>query len=171
MQTQKLQTIDNVIQFLNDAGLSLTTAESCTAGMVAAMMAEVSGCGKALHSGYVVYTPEAKHECLGVNFDTMQQFGLTSEEVASEMAVGALTRSSANLVIAITGTAESNDHLNGVICFAYALATQHGYHLLSESRSFDASRNEVRRAAATHALLSLPDIYEKLKTYPEILLR
>jgi nicotinamide mononucleotide (NMN) deamidase PncC len=64
-------------------------------------MAEVSGCGKALQMGYVVYTEEAKNSCLGVSLETIQAFGLTSEETAREMATGALARSAANLIVAI----------------------------------------------------------------------
>jgi len=166
----KMEKIENVIQFLNNCGLSVTTAESCTAGLVAAMMADVSGCGESLQSGYVVYTEEAKHNCLGVSLETMQTFGLTSEEVAREMAIGAFNRSSADIVLAITGKAESNDDLNGVVCFAYVLRTSNGYRLLSESKSFSGSRNEVRNEAARYALLSLPEIYKKIQTYPEVLL-
>lgn len=162
-----MHNIETVIQFLNQHGLSITTAESCTAGMVAAMMADVSGCGAALHSAYVVYTEAAKHDCLSVSLQTIETFGLTSEEVAKEMAIGALKKSAADIILAITGTAESDDDLNGVICFAYALKTKSGFRLLSESRSFTGDRNQVRRAAATHALTSLPDIYEKIQTYPE----
>src|SRR6187551_3880374 len=112
-----MHSIEDVIQFLNHRNLSVTTAESCTAGLVAAMMADISGCGEALQSGFVVYTEQAKHNCLNVNFKTIRRYGLTSEEVAKEMALGALHRSSADIILAITGTAESNDDLNGVICF------------------------------------------------------
>ncbi|MEN0037941.1 MAG: nicotinamide-nucleotide amidohydrolase family protein [Cellvibrio sp.] len=160
--------ITKVIRFLNERGLSVTTAESCTAGLVAAFMADVSGCGNALHSGYVVYTEEAKNTCLGVRLQTIHAFGLTSEEVAMEMAIGALHRSAANLIVAITGMAESDDCLSGVICFAYGLKTQNGYRLLSETKKFEGSRNSVRKSSAIHAILSLPDVYEKIQSYPEI---
>ncbi|MCE3251986.1 MAG: CinA domain protein [Cellvibrio sp.] len=163
-----MQNIEAVIQFLNQRELSVTTAESCTAGLAAAMMADISGCGTALQSGFVVYTEEAKHNYLNVSLQTIQTFGLTSEEVAKEMAIGALHKSSADIVLAITGTAESDDDLNGVICFAYAVRTPNGYRLLSESKSFNGDRNQVRRAAATHALVSLPVVYEKIQSYPEI---
>lgn len=165
-----MHNIETIIQFLNQRGLSITTAESCTAGMVAAMMADISGCGAALHSAYVVYTQAAKHNCLDVSLQTIETFGLTSEEVAKEMAMGALCRSVADIILAITGTAESDDDLNGVICFAYALRTKNGYRLWSETKSFNGDRNQVRRKAATHALISLPEIYERIQTHPEILL-
>jgi len=163
-----MDTIDDVIHFLNQHGLSVATAESCTAGLAAALMAEVSGCGEALQMGYVVYTEEAKNSCLGVSLKTIQAFGLTSEETAREMATGALARSTANLIVAITGTAESDDCLNGIICFAFALRTTSGYRLLSETKKFEGLRNDVRIAAAKHAILSLPDRYLKLQDFPEI---
>ncbi|PUA29910.1 MAG: hypothetical protein B0W54_05030 [Cellvibrio sp. 79] len=163
-----MNSVEDIINFLNQHNLSVTTAESCTAGLVAAMMASVSGCGSALQCGYVVYTEEAKKSCLGVSLQTIQAFGLTSEEVAREMAIGALHKCSSQLIVAITGTAESDDCLNGIICFAYALRTQSGYRLLSETNSFSGSRNEVINAAAMHAILSLPTIYEKIQSFPEI---
>lgn len=161
-----MDTIENVIHFLNQRKLSVTTAESCTAGLAAAMMADIPGCGTALQSGFVVYTEEAKHHHLDVSYKTIQTFGLTSEAVAREMAIGAFHKSSADIILAITGTAESDDELNGVICFAYAVRTASGCHLVSESKSFDGDRNQVRSAAATYALLSLPTIYESGQHHP-----
>ncbi|MDO8345853.1 MAG: nicotinamide-nucleotide amidohydrolase family protein [Cellvibrio sp.] len=163
-----VSTIEDVIKFLNQHGFSVTTAESCTAGLVAALMADISGCGTALQSGYIVYTEEAKNSCLDVSLQTIQAFGLTSEEVAREMAVGALKKSSSQLVVAVTGTAESNDSLDGVICFSYGLRTAMGYRLMSETRKFEGKRNHVRKAAAMHAIISLPEVYEKIQLHPEI---
>jgi nicotinamide-nucleotide amidase len=157
-----MRTIEDVISFLEQRELSVTTAESCTAGLVAALMAEVSGCGSVLQSGYIVYTEEAKNRCLGVSLQTIKEFGLTSEDVAKEMVIGALKNSSSQLAIAITGTAESNDSLNGVVCFAYGLRAETGYKLISETKKFEGTRNQVRKAAAMHAILSLPDFYKCL---------
>lgn len=163
-----MEHIEHVINFLNCHGLSVTTAESCTAGLVAALMADVSGCGTALNSGFIVYTAEAKTRCLDVSPQTIDGFGLTSEEVAKEMAIGALKKSSAQLALSITGMAESDDCLNGVICFAYALRTANGYKVIGETMQFDGQRNEVREAAALHALISLPNVHERFQIYPEI---
>lgn len=163
-----MNAVEEVVGFLNRNKLSVTTAESCTAGMAAALMANVSGCGSALHSGYIAYTEEAKIAILGVNPQTIDGYGLTSEEVAREMALGALSRTSATLALSITGTAESDDCLNGVVCFAYALRTSLGYRLMSETQSFDGPRNQVRTAAAHYAVLALPNVCEKIHSYPEI---
>ncbi len=160
--------IEDVVCFLNDRELSVTTVESCTAGLAAAMMAAISGCGTSLQGGFVVYTKEAKHKYLDVSLQTIETYGLTSEEVAREMALGALKHSTADVILAITGTAESNDQLNGVVCFAYALRSENGCRLFSESRSFSGDRNQVRNAAAAHGLISLPDMFTRMQTFPEI---
>jgi nicotinamide-nucleotide amidase len=157
-----VNSIESVINFLCERRLHLATAESCTAGMVTSLLADMPGCGSVLEIGYVVYTEHAKHSCLGVNFETMKSFGLTSEEVAQEMAVGALARSSTDLTLAVTGTAESDDELNGVICFAYAIRTQENFNFLSETIKFYGDRNSVRKSAAIHAIMSIPMFYEKL---------
>jgi len=162
-------TIEDAIEFLHHYNISVTTAESCTAGLVAAFMADVTGCGTALHSGYIVYTEEAKNSCLDVSRQTIQKFGLTSEEVAKEMVIGALKKSSAQLGIAVTGMAESDGSLDGVICFAYGLKSTAGYRLMSETKKFEGQRNTVRTAAAVHALVSIPVVYKKIQLYPEIL--
>jgi PncC family amidohydrolase len=83
--------------------LTLVTAESCTAGLMTSILADVPGCGQVLDAGYVVYSPEAKQRCLGVSPDTMERFGLTSEEVAREMALGALEAAKVRLARALAG--------------------------------------------------------------------
>jgi hypothetical protein len=86
------EAIEDIVNFLKARQVTLTIAESCTAGEVCSLIANVSGCGSVLYSGYVVYDERAKQECLGVRAETIRQFGLTSEEVAREMACGALNR-------------------------------------------------------------------------------
>ncbi|RYY76199.1 MAG: CinA family protein [Gammaproteobacteria bacterium] len=156
-----MESLEDVINFLCEKKAMLVTAESCTAGMVTSLLADVPGCGSILDIGYVVYTEHAKHCCLGVNLQTMNIFGLTSEEVAREMALGALQRSSANFSVAITGTAESDDELNGVVCFAYATTINDVQKVTSETHKFVGERNEVRHLAAMHAIKSIPIQYEK----------
>lgn len=159
--------IHKVVHFLKNQDITLTIAESCTAGEVCSLIANVSGCGSLLYCGYVVYDERAKQEILGVGPETIQQFGLTSEEVAREMAAGALSRhapgeGSPNFSLAITGTAESNDEQDGVVCFAYSTRTKGEIFTLSETQKFAGSRNEVRSKAARHAILKLPEIHRAL---------
>ncbi|MET0356082.1 MAG: CinA family protein [Cellvibrio sp.] len=155
-----MNSLEDVINFLLQRKITLVTAESCTAGMVTSLLADVPGCGAILEMGYVVYTEYAKHNCLGVDLQTMHLFGLTSEEVAREMALGALKRSRANFSIAITGTAESGDELNGVVCFSYAMQDDDIFKVASETVKFSGDRNWVRHSAAMHAITAVPTQYE-----------
>lgn len=159
--------IVRVIEFLKARQIRLTIAESCTAGEVCSLIANVSGCGSVLYSGYVVYDEQAKRECLDVSAKTIKQFGLTSEEVASEMAKGALNRHVSgderpNFALAITGTAESDNEEDGVVCFAYAQRQDSQIQVISETQKFLGPRNQVRSQAAHHALLKLPQIHRVL---------
>ena len=161
------ETIKDIVEFLKAENITLTIAESCTAGEVCSLIANVSGCGSVLYSGYVVYDERAKQECLGVQAQTIQQFGLTSEEVAREMASGALGKHAPgegrpNFALAITGTAESDDEENGVVCFAYAARNNGGLSLFSETQKFAGSRNQVRSGAALYAIRQLPGLFRHL---------
>lgn len=161
------KSIHQVVNFLKAQQVTLTIAESCTAGEVCSLIANVSGCGSVLYSGYVVYDERAKQECLGVQAQTIRQFGLTSEEVAREMASGALSRHAPgdgrpNLALAITGTAESDDQQDGVVCFAYAARVSGELAVISETRRFEGARNQVRGEAARYAIARLPELHRTL---------
>ncbi|MEO4017160.1 CinA family protein, partial [Pseudomonas rossensis] len=93
----------SVVEYLRENDLLLTTAESCTAGKIVTLLAEIPHSGELIESGYVVYSPEAKQRLLNVSPDTIKTFNLTSCEVAREMALGALRDSTANVAVATTG--------------------------------------------------------------------
>ena len=144
-----------VVDFLKRHQWVLATAESCTAGLIAARLAEVSGSGAVMECGYVVYAVAAKREMLGVSQQTIDAFGLTSEQVAREMALGALKNCGADITLANTGLAEAEGELDGTLCFACAMQGQGQARVISETIKFVGGRNEVREQAARHALLSL----------------
>lgn len=159
-----MQSIEQVVHFLSKYQLKLCTAESCTAGLIASLVAEIPGSGAVLDCGFLVYSPQAKNRFLGVNFQTIERYGLTSEEVAREMAVGALQMSRADIALANTGLAEADGDMDGVQCFACAIRLPEHHGVVSETMQFPGERNEVRRAAAHYALLQLPYYYERLRS-------
>lgn len=159
-----MQSVEQVVNFLSKYNLTLCTAESCTAGLMASLVAEIPGSGAVLDCGFLVYSPEAKNRCLGVSFETIERFGLTSEEVTREMAIGALKRSRADIALANTGLAEADGPMDGVQCFACAFRLQEHEGVISETMQFEGERNEVRQAAARYALLQLPYYYERLRS-------
>ena len=150
-----MQNLQEVVDFLKRNNLVLATAESCTAGLIASLVADVSGSGAVMECGYVVYAVRAKREMLGVNLETIDRFGLTSEEVAREMALGALERCGASVTLANTGLAEAEGPMDGVVCIACALTVDGESRVISETCKFDGERNVVREQAARHALYSL----------------
>jgi nicotinamide-nucleotide amidase len=86
-------------------GWRLTTAESCTGGLIVACLTEIPGSSSVVERGYVTYDNRAKQELLGVPGALFERVGAVSEEVARVMAEGALARADADLAIAVTGIA------------------------------------------------------------------
>lgn len=143
------------IRYLRQQRLTLTTAESCTAGMVISLLAEVEGSGSLMDCGYVVYSPEAKKRLLGVRQHTIDTFNLTSEEVAREMAIGALHDSTASVAIANTGVAgpEPMDGIEpGTVCLAWAFHYAKRNFVFSRTLHFEGDRQAVRLAAALYSM-------------------
>ncbi len=94
-----------IIRDFAAAGLMVSTAESCTGGLIAGALTEISGSSAVVDRGFVTYTNTAKMEMLGVQQETLVRFGAVSEETARQMVHGALFRSRADIAIAVTGIA------------------------------------------------------------------
>ena len=149
--------------YLKNNKLILTTAESCTAGCMVALLAAVPGTGEVLESGYVVYSPSAKKRLLGVSAETIERYGLTSEAVAWEMALGALRDSDANVVIATTGVAGPAPESGvppGTMCFAWAFAGD-PIAVFTRTRRFFGERSEVMREGALFGLTQVSHYHQR----------
>jgi len=94
-----------VIRLLTEQHKTVATAESCTGGLISKRLTDVPGSSAAFTHGYVTYANAAKIEMLGVSPATLEANGAVSEEVAAEMAAGALARSGADIAVAVTGIA------------------------------------------------------------------
>lgn len=154
-----MEAVARVVGYLKQQRLRLSTAESCTAGTVIALLSDVEGSGACLEAGYVVYSPQAKQQVLGVTDECLQRFNLTSEEVARCMALGALQRSRSSVAVATTGVAgpEPMDGIApGTVCFAWAFEAPGETRVYSATEHFPGERSEVREAAALHALAQIP---------------
>ncbi len=100
-----VETASTLLDVCRRAGLTIATAESCTGGLVAALLTEIPGSSDVFDRGFVTYSNAAKQDLLGVPGDLLADFGAVSEPVARAMAEGALNFSSAKISIAITGVA------------------------------------------------------------------
>jgi nicotinamide-nucleotide amidase len=88
--------------------LMVATAESCTGGLIAGALTEISGSSAVVDRGFVTYTNRAKMEMLGVQEQTLAAYGAVSKETALQMVHGALFRSQADITVAVTGIAGPN---------------------------------------------------------------
>jgi len=113
-----------VLKKAQAAGMQLTTAESCTGGMIAASLTDIAGSSAVFDRGFVTYSNAAKMEMLDVSAASLDRFGAVSEAVAKEMAFGALARSMADIAVSVTGIAGpgggSVDKPVGLVWFARA---------------------------------------------------
>lgn len=94
-----------VVELLSAHGQTVSFAESCTGGAMAAKVTDVAGASTVFEAGYVTYSNGAKARMLGVTEETLKRFGAVSEEVAKEMALGALADSGSDYAVAVTGVA------------------------------------------------------------------
>lgn len=148
-------TAADLLDLCRARGLTIATAESCTGGMVGALLTDVAGSSDVFDRGFITYSNAAKRDMLGVRETTLKTHGAVSEAVAEEMARGALAHSTATLAVSITGIAGpggSEHKPEGRVCFG--IATANGCDV--ETVEFGAlGRANVRNAAADHAVALL----------------
>lgn len=115
-----------VLTLLRDSHQTITTAESCTGGLIASLITEVPGSSEAFEAGFVTYSNRIKTATLGVSAATLEQHGAVSETVVTQMAEGALQVSGADYAIAVSGVAGpdggSRDKPVGTVWIAWGRA-------------------------------------------------
>ena len=140
--------------------LFLTTAESCTGGMIAATCTDLAGSSAWFDRGFVTYSNAAKTDMLGVDAALIAQHGAVSEPVARAMAFGAIRHSAAQVSVAVTGVAGpsggSAEKPVGTVWFGFSVQGT----LTSELMHFDGDRAAVRAAAVRHAVQRLVRLLE-----------
>lgn len=146
-----------VIELARAAGKRLACAESCTGGLLSALLTEIPGSSDVLEGSFVTYSNAMKHDVLGVSEDVIDTFGAVSEAVAWAMARGAQARSHADLAVAITGVAGpgggSERKPVGLVVFALARKGEDGESYQADSRLFgDLGRSAIRLQAVRVAL-------------------
>lgn len=148
-----LRQAETLVALAATKGLKLATAESCTGGLVAAVLTSIPGSSTSLDRGFVTYSNEAKTEMIDVPAGLLAQYGAVSAPVARAMARGAIARSSASVSVSITGVAGpgggSREKPVGLVHFA-AVGPEGLVHV--EHRFGDIGREEIRLASVRIAL-------------------
>ena len=145
-----------VLALARAKGWKIATAESCTGGLISGALTAIAGSSDVFDRGFTTYSNEAKMEMLGVLPTTLDRVGAVSEEVAGEMASGAIAFSLADLAVSVTGIAGpggSEFKPEGRVCFGIAIPDARAR---VETVEFGAiGRSEVRSATVLHALTLL----------------
>jgi nicotinamide-nucleotide amidase len=148
-----LDRASRVVALCRQQKLWLTTAESCTGGLIASAITEISGSSEIFGRGFVTYANDAKIEMIGVDQNLIEKNGAVSEPVARAMAEGALTHGSADIAIAVTGIAGpgggSVDKPVGLIHLACA---RRGKSTVHKRHVFTGDRTAIRLATVATAL-------------------
>lgn len=145
---------ERLLEGCRSKGLKIATAESCTGGLIAGLLTDVPGSSDVVDRGFIVYSNEAKSECLGVGLDLIERYGAVSAEVAAAMALGALNNSRADLSIAVTGIAGPTGatQLKPVGLVHFGCGSRARPVVAMERRFGDIGRSEIRMAAVGMAL-------------------
>lgn len=146
-----------VVQMVTDLGMNISTAESCTGGMIASRLVDVPGVSSVLKEGVVTYSNEAKIKRLGVKKETLEKYGAVSEETAREMVLGL----DSDIAIATTGIAGPDGGTQekpvGLVYIGIRVKDK----VYVERKIFNGSRNKVRERAMLQSLFSLIKILKK----------
>lgn len=143
---------EKVVNQLIEQGLTITTAESCTGGMLGAALVNVSGVSDVFHQGFITYADEAKHRELGVKNKTLKKYGAVSRQTARQMAKGAAKHAKADVAVAVTGiagplggTAEKPVGTVFIGCYVKGETRVKEFH-------FEGTRSEIRELTVKNAL-------------------
>ena len=163
MATDKLYELSAAVgRLLKDKGEMLVTAESCTGGGVSAAVTAISGSSEWFDRAFVTYSNEAKQQMLRVSAATLEAHGAVSEEIAREMALGALAASPGTISVSVTGVAGPTGGTRlkpvGMVCFAWARSGEAMPR--SETRHFSGDRESVRQQSVVRALHGVAELLD-----------
>lgn len=154
---KNVELVNRLIQL----GYKISFAESCTGGMVASCIVDVSDASKVLDMSFVTYANYAKTDLIGVDSDTIDTFGVVSEEVAIQMAKGVKQKAKSNIGVGITGIAGPNGGTLkkpvGMVCFGVVINDKE-YTFLKQFGNI--GRTEVRMKSTEFVIKKILDLLE-----------
>ncbi len=152
--------------------VKLAVAESCTGGLVASRITDITGSSDFFEGGVVTYSNELKRSLLGVKAATLKEHGAVSKEVASEMAAGVAKKTKADIAVSLTGIAGPGgatvEKPVGTVYIGIAIRTtvkksgEKRENCFVRLFNFTGTRRSIKRQSATAALTSLADFLEEL---------
>lgn len=139
--------IEEIITLLKNKNLKLAIAESCTGGLIASLITEISGASEVFECGFVTYSNYSKTNLLGVEEQLITQHGAVSDEVAIAMAKGAIQKTGADIAVSVTGIAGPNGGTQqkpvGLVYIAVAIAAPSLSNTVIPNASFSSEQCEM----------------------------
>lgn len=158
-----MENTEKLVNLLIEKKLHITTAESCTGGMVASRIVDVANASKVFNVAYVTYANEAKEKYLNVDSKTIEKYGVVSEEVTKQMALGALKEANADISIVTSGIAGPTGGTEykpvGMVCFGVGIKDN----VYTSTKYFgNIGRNKVRSMATEYIIDFAINLIEKM---------
>ena len=158
-----MENAEKLVNLLIENKLHITTAESCTGGMVASRIVDVANASKVFNVAYVTYANEAKEKYLNVDSKTIEKYGVVSEEVTKQMALGALKEANADISIVTSGIAGPTGGTEykpvGMVCFGVGIKDN----VYTSTKYFgNIGRNKVRSMATEYIIDFAINLIEKM---------
>ncbi len=141
---------NKLVEKLKELNYTISFAESCTGGLLASSIINVSGSSNVIKESYITYSEDAKKKILGVKETTLNKYSVYSEKVALEMAQGLKKITNSNICVSVTGEAENQ--INKCKCFFTIIINDK---IISENYVTYGSRNEVRSKYVSYILTKL----------------
>lgn len=153
--------MEELARLLVQYNLKISTAESCTGGLVAGEITKISGISQYFEMGVVTYSNEAKQKLLGVSSETLSNYGAVSEQCAGEMCRGIQQKSEADIGISVTGIAgPTGGTADKPVGLVYIGAAYHGETIV-QRHLFKGDRDSVRTQTVAAAIALAKDVIKK----------
>ena len=151
----------DIVDLLMKYRLKITTAESCTGGLIAAALVNVPGVSGQFEEGYITYSNEAKERLLGVSHETLARYGAVSSQTAEEMARGAKRAAGADISIVSTGIAGPDGGTEEKPAGLVYLSCCYNNRIKTKRHLFAGDRQAVRQASVCAALTLVKNTIEE----------
>lgn len=159
MTNENLRLAEKLGVMLLNKNMTITTAESCTGGLISATLTEISGSSSWFNRAYITYSNEAKHDMIGVKNETLDKYGAVSGQTVLEMIIGALEKANADIAVAVSGiagpTGGTEEKPVGTVYIGWLIK---GREPLVERFKFNGNRQEVRLQTVNTVLSKLVEI-------------
>ncbi len=152
---------EQLVKKIKELGCTITTAESCTGGLLAGRILNVSGASDVYNEGHITYSNEAKERILGVNHETLEQYGAVSSQTAAEMAEGAAKTAKADIGLSTTGIAGPGGGTPEKPVGLIYLGCHYKGQNFTKKCNFSGNREENRRDAVEASLEFAKEILSK----------